>query len=49
MEYQKIIHLLDAKSDNIPTFTEKWIEVYDQCGKSYNTYKQIGFKTSMLR
>ena len=29
MEYQKIINLLDTKSDNVPTFiTKKWIEVH---------------------
>ena len=27
----------------------KWIEVYDQCEGSYNTYKQIRFKTAILR
>ena len=50
MEYQKIINLLDTTFDNVPRFiTEKWAEVYDQSGGSYNTYKQIRFKTSMLR
>ena len=40
MEYQKIINLLDTTFDNVPRFiTEKWVEVYDQSGGSYNTYK----------
>ena len=44
MEYQKIINLLDTTFDNVPRFiTEKWVEVYDQSGGSYNTYKQIRF------
>ena len=50
MEYQKITKPLDAMSDNVPRFiTKKWIDVHDQSGGSYNTYKQIRFKTSMLR
>ena len=50
MEYQKIINLLDTTSDNVPRFiTKKWIEVHDQSGGSYNTNKQIRFKTSMLQ
>ena len=35
MEYQKIRFLLDTTFGYIPTFTEKWVEVYDQCGGSY--------------
>ena len=50
MEYQKITNLLDNTSDKEPRFvTKKWIEVHDQSGKTYNTNKQIRFKTSMLR
>ena len=50
MEYQKIINLLDTTSDNVPRFNaKKWIEVYDQSGGTYNTNKQIRFKTSMWR
>ena len=50
MEYQKIINLLDATTDNVPKFiTKKWIEVYDQSGKLYCTNKQIKFKTSILQ
>ena len=34
----------------MPRFiTRKWIEVHDQSGETYNTNKQIRFKTSMLR
>ena len=52
MEFQKIINLLDVTSDNkdLPRFvTKKWIEVYDQSEKNYNTNKEIRIKTSMLR
>ena len=50
MEYQKITKLLGSTSDKIPRFiTKKWIEVYDQSGGTYNTNKQIRFKTPMLR
>ena len=50
MEYQKITNLLGNTSDKVPRFiTKKWIEVYDQSEKSYNTNKQIRFKTPMLR
>ena len=34
----------------MPRFiTKKWVEVHDQSGETYNTNKQIRFKTSMLR
>ena len=52
MEFQKIINLLDVTSDNkdLPRLvTKKWIEVYDQSEKNYNTNKEIRIKTSMLR
>ena len=50
MEYQKITNLLGKKSDKVHRFvTKKWIEVHDQSGETYNTNKQIRFKTSMLR
>ena len=50
MEYQKITMFLGSTSDKVPRFiTKKWIEVYDQSGGTYNTNKQIRFKTSMLR
>ena len=50
MEYQKIINLLGSTSDKVPRFiSKKCIEVHDQFGKTYNTNKQIRFKSSMLR
>ena len=50
MEYQKITNLLGNIPDKVPRFiTKKWIEVHDQSGETYNTNKQITFKTSMLR
>ena len=50
MEYQKITNLLDSIPDKVPRFfTKKWIEVHDQSGETYNSNKQIRFKTSMLR
>ena len=50
MEYQKITNLLGNIPDEVPRFiTKKWIEVHDQSGGTYNTNKQIRFKTSMLR
>ena len=50
MEYQKITNLLGSTFDKVPRFiTKKWIEVHDQSGKTYNTNKQIRFKTSILR
>ena len=50
MEYQRITNLLANIPDKVPRFiTEKWIEVHDQSGETFNTNKQIRFKTSMLR
>ena len=49
MEYQKITKLLGSTLDKVPRFITKWIDVYDQSGGTYNTNKQIRFKTSMLR
>ena len=50
MQYQKITNLLCNIPDKVPIFiTKKWIEVHDQSGGTYNTNKQIRFKTSMLR
>ena len=50
MEYQKITNILGNIPDKVPRFiTKKWIEVHDQSGETYNTNKQIRFKTSMLR
>ena len=38
MEYQKLTHLLDTKSDNAPRFiTKNWVEVHDQSGSAEDT------------
>ena len=50
MEYQKIINLLGNVSDKLPRFiTKKWIEIFDESGGTYNTNKNIRFKTPQLR
>ena len=50
MKYQKFTNISGNTSDEVPrSITKKWIEVYDQSGKTYNTKKQVRFKTSMLR
>ena len=50
MEYQKITNLLGKIPDKVPRFiTKKWIQVHYQSGETYNTKKQIRFKTSVLR
>ena len=50
MEYQKIINLLGNIPDKVPSFiTKKWIKVFDQSGGTYNTNKQIRFKTPIIR
>ena len=46
MKCQKIINLLDTKSDDVAIFTtKKWIDVHDPSGRSYN----INNQTSILR
>ena len=50
MEYQRIRNLLGHISDKVLRFfSKKWIAVHNQSGETYNTNKQIRFKTSMLR
>ena len=50
MEYQKITNLLGNTSDKLSRFiTKKWREVFDQSAQTYNTSKQLRFKTSMSR
>ena len=50
MEYQKITNLLGNIPDKVlRLITKKWIEVLDQSRETYNTNKQIRFKTSLLR
>ena len=50
MEYQKIINLLDNKS-NEPSKcrTKNWIEINDNIIGAYYPNKEIRFKTAMLR
>ena len=51
MEFQKVTKFLDINSDDkdLPkSNTGKWIEVYDQSEKNYNTNKEIRIKTSDL-
>ena len=52
MEYQKIINLIgnmNQATKTMPKFNiKKWAEVNDQSGRTYNTNKQIRFKTPML-
>ena len=50
MEHRRIRNLLGNIPDRVPRFfTKKWIEVRNLSGKTYNTNKEIRFKTSMLR
>ena len=49
MEYQKIINLLDNASNQSSKFrAKKWIGINDDSMGTYNTNKQIKFKTTML-
>ena len=52
MEFQKIVNLLGMTPDDkdlLRFVNEKWMEVYDQTGGSYNVNKEIRIKTPMLR
>ena len=50
MEYQTIKNLLDNIPDKVPRFvTKEWIDVHHQSGETYNTNKQVRFKTSISR
>ena len=50
MEYQKLINILGDVSDKVmPRFiTEKWIEIYDESGGTFNVNKEVRFKTPQL-
>ena len=49
MEYQKITNLLDNTPNQPTKFrTKYWVEVNDDTRGTYNTDKQIKFKTSKL-
>ena len=50
MEYQKIINLLDDKTNQPSKFrTRNWVEINDEPRETYNFDSDIKFKTSMLR
>ena len=49
MKYEKIMNLLDTRSNSVPRFnTKKRVEVNAECEKPYNFNNQIKFKISML-
>ena len=50
MEYQKIVNLLNDRSNNPSNFrTRNWVEVNDEARGTYSHNKQIKCKTSVLR
>ena len=50
MEYQKIISLLDNTPNQPSKFrTKNWVEMNDDSHGTYNTNRQIKFKTSVLK
>ena len=51
MGYNKITNLLGKlDKDDIPKFTTiKWIEIFDQSNGTYNSNKDIRFKTPQIR
>ena len=50
MEYQKIANLLTNTLDQTSKYrTKNWVEINDDSGGTYNTNKQIKFKTIMLK
>ena len=50
MEYQKIINLLDKTPNQPSKFrTKNWVEINDESRGTYNTNRQIKFKTTMLK
>ena len=50
MEYQKIANLLNDESSKPSKFrTKNWVEINDDVRGVYSPFKQIRFKTSMLR
>ena len=50
MEYQKTANLLDPESNQPSKFrTRNWVEINDNIRGAYSSYKQIRFKTTMLR
>ena len=50
MGYKKVTNLLGKTIPEVPRFTtKKWIEIFDQSNGSYNSNKDIRFKTYQLR
>ena len=50
MEYQKIINLLDDKTNEKSGFrTEHRVETNDDAYQTYSTETQVKFKTTMIR
>ena len=50
MECQKLINLVDNKSNQLSKFKKKnWAEINDDANGTYNTSSQIKFKTSVLK
>ena len=50
MEYQKIINLLDDKTNETSGFrTEHRVETNDDAHQTYSTETQVKFKTTMIR
>ena len=50
MEYQKTANLLHPESNQPSKFrTRNWVEINDNIRGAYSSYKQIRFKTTMLR
>ena len=50
MEYKKIMNFLDNASDQSSKFkTKNLVEINDDSRRTYNTNKQIKFKTTMLK
>ena len=50
MEHQKIINLLDNTPNRPSKFRKRnWVEINDESSRTYNTYSQIKFKTTMLK
>ena len=50
MEYQKVIHLLDNKSNQLPKLrTKNWITTNDKSKGVYNSNSDIRFKTTMVK
>ena len=49
MEYQKVVNLLEGKSDNLSKLrTRNWVEINDESRGNYAN-SDIRFKTTMLR